>query len=259
MADTYLSFDFPTWPLDALDAPHNLGFEPDYFSLSEEELQRCQFPVPTRDAIPAQLLLDSELGSVGVGRQISAKTDNFYHPLTNYAPMTADKFPLYVMTSSDGERELTQMGAPRFQGLYQLPKDPLSLDELLHSTSQVATERALYMNVMPQHQPTPFSPSSLLDSSSSPDTSYSSYVWEQCAPGLNLPDALPPTITNDSDDSLTPLEMPDGSTRFTANWLPVDPEGGFTICLPKKAPINLFDLEWMNHDKETFIAADTGV
>jgi hypothetical protein len=23
--------------------------------------------------------------------------------------------------------------------------------------------------------------------------------------------------------------MPDGSTRFTANWLPVDPTGGFTI------------------------------
>ncbi|KAE8134746.1 hypothetical protein BDV38DRAFT_285522 [Aspergillus pseudotamarii] len=28
----------------------------------------------------------------------------------------------------------------------------------------------------------------------------------------------------------TPLEMPDGSTRFTSNWLPVDPSGGFTIC-----------------------------
>lgn len=30
-------------------------------------------------------------------------------------------------------------------------------------------------------------------------------------------------------EELTPLEMPDGSTRFTANWLPVDPTGGFTI------------------------------
>ncbi|KAE8356678.1 hypothetical protein BDV28DRAFT_145003 [Aspergillus coremiiformis] len=29
--------------------------------------------------------------------------------------------------------------------------------------------------------------------------------------------------------ALTPLEMPDGSTRLTSNWLPVDPEGGFTI------------------------------
>ncbi|GIK02032.1 hypothetical protein Aspvir_006075 [Aspergillus viridinutans] len=33
----------------------------------------------------------------------------------------------------------------------------------------------------------------------------------------------------DEADALTPLEMPDGSTRFTANWLPVDPTGGFTI------------------------------
>ncbi|KAB8264566.1 hypothetical protein BDV32DRAFT_145251 [Aspergillus pseudonomiae] len=31
-------------------------------------------------------------------------------------------------------------------------------------------------------------------------------------------------------DIFTPLEMPDGSTRFTSNWLPVDPSGGFTIC-----------------------------
>ncbi|KAL2868788.1 uncharacterized protein BJX67DRAFT_379735 [Aspergillus lucknowensis] len=31
---------------------------------------------------------------------------------------------------------------------------------------------------------------------------------------------------------LTPLEMPDGSTRLTANWLPVDPQGGLTIRPP---------------------------
>ncbi|KAF7170807.1 hypothetical protein CNMCM5623_003326 [Aspergillus felis] len=36
----------------------------------------------------------------------------------------------------------------------------------------------------------------------------------------------------DEADALTPLEMPDGSTRFTANWLPVDPTGGFTINSP---------------------------
>lgn len=31
------------------------------------------------------------------------------------------------------------------------------------------------------------------------------------------------------DECLTPLEMPDGSTRMTSNWLPVDPEAGFAI------------------------------
>ncbi|KAJ5754103.1 uncharacterized protein N7511_008256 [Penicillium nucicola] len=36
----------------------------------------------------------------------------------------------------------------------------------------------------------------------------------------------------DEEDALTPLEMPDGSTRFTSNWLPVDPDAGFTIGSP---------------------------
>ncbi|KAF4171555.1 hypothetical protein CNMCM8694_002424 [Aspergillus lentulus] len=40
------------------------------------------------------------------------------------------------------------------------------------------------------------------------------------------------TSAEDEEDALTPLEMPDGSTRFTANWLPVDPTGGFTIDSP---------------------------
>lgn len=34
---------------------------------------------------------------------------------------------------------------------------------------------------------------------------------------------------NPNTHGLTPLEMPDGTTRLTANWLPVDPEGGCTI------------------------------
>ncbi|KAB8233416.1 uncharacterized protein BDW43DRAFT_87021 [Aspergillus alliaceus] len=38
-----------------------------------------------------------------------------------------------------------------------------------------------------------------------------------------------PDSDSETSLSLTPLEMPDGSTRFTSNWLPVDPEGGFTI------------------------------
>lgn len=33
----------------------------------------------------------------------------------------------------------------------------------------------------------------------------------------------------DDEDLPTMLEMPDGSSRKTSNWLPVDPEAGFTI------------------------------
>ncbi|KAL4791389.1 hypothetical protein BDV19DRAFT_370532 [Aspergillus venezuelensis] len=41
------------------------------------------------------------------------------------------------------------------------------------------------------------------------------------------------------ENSLTPLEMPDGTTRFTANWLPVDPQGGFTIRSPAHHSMNI--------------------
>jgi hypothetical protein len=33
----------------------------------------------------------------------------------------------------------------------------------------------------------------------------------------------------DDEECFTPLEMPDGSTRLTSNWLPVDQDCGFTI------------------------------
>ncbi|KAH1554914.1 hypothetical protein KXX57_004749, partial [Aspergillus fumigatus] len=46
----------------------------------------------------------------------------------------------------------------------------------------------------------------------------------------------------DDEDALTPLEMPDGSTRFTANWLPVDPTGGFTIDSPESASASAMDV-----------------
>lgn len=84
---------------------------------------------------------------------------------------------------------------------------------------------------------------------------------------MDLPDAFgpPAASASDEDEGLTPLEMPDGSTRFTANWLPVDPQGGFTIGSPEKprpassGAGNLFDLEFMNYHKEAFITTDTGV
>lgn len=43
------------------------------------------------------------------------------------------------------------------------------------------------------------------------------------------PVPVPGPNSESESDCLTPLEMPDGTMRFTANWLPVDPGGGFTI------------------------------
>lgn len=69
----------------------------------------------------------------------------------------------------------------------------------------------------------------------------------------------PPTT---EDDDLTPLEMPDGSTRLTANWLPVDPEGGFTIAEPgmQTAGIqddgNMFDMDIIPHAKDAFFSVE---
>ncbi|KAE8151649.1 hypothetical protein BDV25DRAFT_138675 [Aspergillus avenaceus] len=173
-----------------------------------------------------------------------------------------------------------------------------ALDSLLRSTSQLATQRALYMT-------TPQTISAALDNTSSPhhnplylhsfddcsspatitsqhfSSSGSEGDWEEIAPRTPIgasnnkkrkldgdletmasmvypsqaltPDELgslpelelsqgpgqhkrrrSTTVDSQSTvEDLTPLEMPDGSTRFTANWLPVDPSGGFTIGMPE--------------------------
>ncbi len=36
----------------------------------------------------------------------------------------------------------------------------------------------------------------------------------------------------EDDECFTPLEMPDGTTRLTSNWLPVDQDAGLTIGCP---------------------------
>ncbi|KAI3059593.1 hypothetical protein CBS147353_10531 [Aspergillus niger] len=55
------------------------------------------------------------------------------------------------------------------------------------------------------------------------------------------------------ENGLTPLEMPDGSTRFTTNWPPLDPEGGFTIRAPPTARRSE-----PNSDSNHQMAQDTG-
>ena len=95
--------------------------------------------------------------------------------------------------------------------------------------------------------PFPGSPTS--DTHSSPEPSQTSTSgWEgeleeaQCThfdfvPSLNTQLQIPTQIASphgvsamtEVEDCFIPLEMPDGSTRLTSNWLPVDPEAGFTI------------------------------
>ncbi|KAL3456478.1 hypothetical protein BJX64DRAFT_294028 [Aspergillus heterothallicus] len=183
---------------------------------------------------------------------------------------------------------------PRAEGL-QAPESstPYSLDDLLRTASQLATERALYMNIPPAvpQSPPAYHPSPPAQAAeayiSSPGGSPSHHSnasdTDEPAPAFDfaqvyrLPEGngngssggsnnttnahgyfspLPihiqsrdhapvigPHSASDNNHpqnmahaegktSLTPLEMPDGSTRFTANWLPVDPQGGFTIRPP---------------------------
>ncbi|KAJ6179758.1 hypothetical protein N7519_010219 [Penicillium mononematosum] len=49
------------------------------------------------------------------------------------------------------------------------------------------------------------------------------------------------------EECLTPLEMPDGSTRLTSNWLPVDPDAGFAIGSPTMVDEDVAAFQDMKH------------
>ncbi|KAL6237133.1 hypothetical protein BDW75DRAFT_249409 [Aspergillus navahoensis] len=168
----------------------------------------------------------------------------------------------------------------RFEGL-QTDNTPCSLDDLLRTASQLATERALYMNipsisanVTATAAANPLSPTAepgiSSPSASSSHHSIASDADEHDLPAFDVPQVyqLPEIGANNSahapgylasrgvkETSLTPLEMPDGTTRFTANWLPVDPEGGFTIRPPSYHPIGM-DLDPMLMDYEAPLHQD---
>lgn len=170
----------------------------------------------------------------------------------------------------------------------------------LRSTQQPEIERALYMNdpVNPAasldgaFSHAPFMSSQLLNRSpslaycSSPDTNHAYNETEGDAESASfnfygLPDMpTTPAPPNEAatqpkhrastahnrapeDDDLTPLEMPDGSTRLTANWLPVDPEGGFIIAEPGVESAangemsDDFDTELQYHAKDAFISVES--
>lgn len=79
-------------------------------------------------------------------------------------------------------------------------------------------------------------------------------------------DALISSNRTSEVGDLTPLEMPDGTTRMTANWLPVDPEGGFIVTEPKgelAAELpgggNIFDTMLIPHVKNVFFSVESTV
>lgn len=141
--------------------------------------------------------------------------------------------------------------------------------------SELATERALFMT--PPVHALPFSSftgSPISESCGTPETSQvRSMLWDidpesedmraSGSPASAMAEqpffGLPQTPTGD-DDSLTPLEMPDGSLRMSSNWLPVDTTAGFTIGshatpagLESQRHMHVKDLDDI---RDAFISAD---
>lgn len=256
------SFDLPPWqPVDANQVAYD-------------------FASPASGKTPFQQLSPIQTGGFPTGRSDKV--------LPRY-----DGSPHEANSSPDSSFCLDS----RFDNLPSDHGTPYSLDDLLRTASQLATERALYMNIPSSanpHSPATAGAAGAYPNSSpveaaisSPSASPSHHsnasdADEHDVPALEFPQVyqLPdsnagtssapsgyfapmegprqpasydhvaaaaaaatavtpqskapssPSTSAKQGTGLTPLEMPDGSTRFTANWLPVDPQGGFTIRSP---------------------------
>ncbi|KAJ5675439.1 hypothetical protein N7462_008336 [Penicillium macrosclerotiorum] len=116
--------------------------------------------------------------------------------------------------------------------------------------SQLATERALFMTPPVLHSSFPLFPGSpVSDPCGTPEMSHSSFGrWETDPESDDMQSSGSPHVSphiqahsyyphpSSIDDCPTTLEMPDGSTRRTSNWLPVDSSAGFTIGPEYSAP-----------------------
>ncbi|KAL2823324.1 hypothetical protein BDW59DRAFT_99536 [Aspergillus cavernicola] len=256
MSETSMPYDVSAWAFDPMNPGPGFSLEP---GVGDEELwYRSHFGMHGLDQAQWQPVAETaagyEFASPAAGKM------SYEH---------LPSFPTDTFPSRSGKL------LARFDNLQATNgAPPYSLDDLLRTASQLATERALYMNIPP---PNPQSP---------PAHHISSPVADPC---ISSPSASPSHHSNTSDDehdppaadfaqvyrlpegsgnntngyfsppvhqfqshdhvattvasaqskahserksSLTPLEMPDGTTRFTANWLPVDPQGGFTIRPP---------------------------
>ncbi|GFF82842.1 hypothetical protein IFM53868_03611 [Aspergillus udagawae] len=290
---TDLPYDYTSWQfLDAIGQASPLQQE-----LQPEEAMSLAFEFPSHGRGESDFALLSSDNCLPYG-QTSAKAA----PATGFMQTQTHTPPIDMGLGIDIDMDMETfaqgmdfISVPPFPDLTlghgKKTPDRLSL---LRSTSQNATERALFMTPSGITSPSSSSFSSTSSSSSSSSNRNSSspsldpctpsttsttskesdedWDWDcdrELDPSLGmhfykLPDRLdsfqsvphpprhvhpPPPhhyphpqthrVNNnnthreeDEADALTPLEMPDGSTRFTANWLPVDPTGGFTIDSP---------------------------
>ncbi|KAL4988178.1 hypothetical protein BDW68DRAFT_98330 [Aspergillus falconensis] len=264
MTEASMPCDVPGWGFD----PMNSGSTIDYESgvAGDEELwYRSHFNMGSFDVPPWQPVEMNQ--GYGFASPASGKTPYQQLPLS----------PVQTVGAFSGRSERL---SPRFENI-QTDNTPYSLDDLLRTASQLATERALYMNI-PSISATasatanPLSPTAepgiSSPSASSSHHSIASDTDEHDLPAFDAPQVyqLPEISANSSahaprylasrdvkETNLTPLEMPDGTTRFTANWLPVDPEGGFTIRPPSHHP-NGMDLDPMLMDYQAPLHQDHG-
>ncbi|PWY87539.1 hypothetical protein BO70DRAFT_287762 [Aspergillus heteromorphus CBS 117.55] len=245
-------------PMDVADAPCAPGFAEKVTSLFGEssfniapepkrvsggDLSLHDLLRSTSQLATERALYMTSLPGTGTGSGTGSTSSHDSHHLTHsrsaaarlrFAPSPITEDPCsspgtshqsYSGSESDWEREYsnTNYGDPGpFYGLSEIGFSD-SIASLDHTLDEVIHHQQ-------QHQPldTPLS-------NSHPEPRRKSVVGH-----MNLPNYQPldtTTLAADDDDDeeengLTPLEMPDGSTRFTTNWLPVDPEGGFTIRAP---------------------------
>ncbi|KAJ5644444.1 hypothetical protein N7507_010455 [Penicillium longicatenatum] len=173
----------------------------------------------------------------------------------------------------DEERNLNMAGS--WIPDYQTPISPFPYTdeaERQHMLSRVAAERALFMtpSVHAVSVSTfPGSPvsdhSSTFESAQGPfsrcedrGASPLSDVRSEKSAAMHDPMATGwvancPAWKTDNEDFPTMLEMPDGSSRKTSNWLPVDPEAGFTIGSGSYPDGPGFHLEGLHGIREAFI------
>ncbi|GLI82059.1 hypothetical protein PoHVEF18_010459 [Penicillium ochrochloron] len=158
--------------------------------------------------------------------------------------------------SAGGKWENLEDSSPVYDQ-QQLYADPLVHDvERQRWNSLMATQRALFMtpSVQPPNFPT-FPGSPISDPCGTPETSHASFGrWETDQDGEDLQSSRSPDTPNtnttmsdrlayshsshhfEEEEYPTTLEMPDGSTRRTSNWLPVDASAGFTIGADQPGP-----------------------
>ncbi|CBF89581.1 predicted protein [Aspergillus nidulans FGSC A4] len=286
MTEASMPCDVPNWGFDLANSNSGSTFNYEPGVAGDEELwYRNQFGVGSFDVPPWQPMEMNQ--GYDFASPASGKTR--YQQLPPLSPAQNGGFsarseglsPRYGHGEVElpKQRMLTLDGPNRFENV-QTENSPYSLDDLLRTASQVATERALYMNIpstgastaganalSPTAEPGISSPGAI-----SSHHSIASDTDEHDLPAFDVPQVyqLPDFSANSNanaagslasrdlkETSLTPLEMPDGTTRFTANWLPVDPEGGFTIRPPSHHALGM-DLDPMLMDHQVPLYQDHG-